>query len=277
MIVVTGATGNVGSSLVRRLIDAKEDVRVFVRDPAKAKQFEGHVEVAKGDLDDPASVRVALAGADRAFMLTMNPQHEADFIAAGEAGGLRHLVMLSSGGVPYGVASGVIHAAGETLLKESGLAWTILRPWEFMSNTLWWAGTIQGQSSIFEPTGDGKTGLIDPEDISAVAAKVLTSQGHEGMTYELTGPELLSRPDMAEKIAAAIGKAVNFVNIPPEAYREAMTKMGVPEFILGPALDYQAMVNAGKLAVLHPDVENVLGRPASTYDNWLSTHAAAFK
>jgi len=277
VIVVTGGTGNVGSGVVRRLIDSNEEIRLFVRNPAKAAQFEGKAEIATGDFDDQGSVRAALAGADKAFMLTMNPQHEADFIAAAQDTGLKHLVMLSSGGVPFGVASGPLHAPGESVLKQSSLDWTILRPWEFMSNSLWWAETIRSQSSIFEPTGDGKTALIDPEDISAVAARVLTSEGHEGKTYELTGPEVLTRADMAERISAAIGKQIHFVNIPPEAYREQMTKMGVPEFILGPALAYQAMVNEGKLAVLYPDVLNVLGRPAGTYVNWLATHAAAFK
>jgi len=263
--------------VAHQLIEADQDIRLFVRDPAKAAQFEGKADIAKGDLDDPGSVRAALAGADKAFMLTMNPQHEADFIAAAQDVGLKHLVMLSSGGVPFGVASGPLHAPGESLLRESGLNWTILRPWEFMSNSLWWAETIRSQSSIFEPTGDGKTALTDPDDIAAVAARVLTSEGNEGKTYELTGPEVISRSDMAEQISEAIGKEVHFVNIPPEAYREQMTKMGVPEFILSPALAYQEMVNQGKLAVLYPDVENILGRPAGSYENWLAPHAAAFK
>jgi len=277
LILVTGATGKVGTALVRRLVEAGEEVRVFVRDPGKATMFDGKVDVAKGDLDDPESVRKALEQADKAFMLTMSPQHEADFISAALDAGIRHLVMLSSGGVPFGVASGPIHAPGESLLKDSSLGWTILRPWEFMSNSLWWAEPIRSQASVFEPTGEGKTGLIDPEDIAAVAAKVLASDGHEGKTYELTGPELLSRSDMVDKISTAIGKRVSFVNIPAEAYRNQMAQMGVPEFILEPAVAYQQMVSEGKLAILYPDVENILGRAPGSYEHWLSSNAAAFK
>ncbi|MGI8425313.1 MAG: SDR family oxidoreductase [Actinomycetota bacterium] len=277
LVLVTGASGNIGSKLVNELLDVDANVRVFVRDPAKSAHLDGRVQVAVGDFQNAPTVASALEGVDRAFLLAVDPKHEADFIEAAKVAGVSQLVQLSSGGVPFGVGSGPLHTPGEHLLKESGLNWTILRPWEYMSNSFHWLETIRSQSSIFEPTGQGKIAPIDPADISAVAARVLTSGGHEVRTYELTGQQLLNRNEMAELISAAIGRTVHFVDIPSETYKEQLVKMGMPEMFVEPVAGFYRMVNEGKLAIIHPDVENLLGRKARTYEQWLSVNAKAFE
>jgi uncharacterized protein YbjT (DUF2867 family) len=119
--------------------------------------------------------------------------------------------------------------------------------------------------------------MIDPEDIGAVAATVLTSAGHEGMIYELTGPVALSSDEYAAKLAAAVGRPIRHVDIPADAFRDAMSKAGVPDGVLEPVANFYALVKAGRLDMVTPAVEEILGRPAGTFDAWAKRNAAAFR
>ncbi|HEU0036154.1 MAG TPA: SDR family oxidoreductase [Kofleriaceae bacterium] len=273
-ILITGATGTIGRHLVQELIAGGVRPRMLVRDPAKVAALGDAVEVASGDLDQPATVRAALDGVTAAFLLGNNVEQEGAFIAAAKQAGVRHVVQLSSGGVPYNVAGGVQHAAGERILQDSGLAWTILRPWEFSSNTLQWLGMIGG-GAIFDPCGDGATPVIDPRDIAAVAAKVLTTPGHDGKIYTLTGPAAVTRTEMVETLASVIGKPLRYVAIPNSAFREQLAKF-MPAAFIGPVADYMQLVADGKLAAVTDDVPRLLGRPARPFAEWARDHAAAF-
>ena len=273
MILVTGATGNIGKHLVRELVEKGATVRVLVRDARKAPP---DVQVAVGDLDDAAAVAAAMRGAKRAFMLCASPPQEASFIESAKRAGVEHVVMLSSGGVPFGVGGGPAHAAGEELLRASGMPWTILRPWEFMSNALRWIPTVRAQGAVFEPAGDGKTALIDPRDIADVAAHVLTTAGHEGKIYDLTGPVAIGRAEMVETLGKAIGKSLRYVDVPEAAFEDQMGKMGLPPFVLQPVLGFYRMVREGKLTETKPDVERLLGRKARTFADWVAENARAF-
>ena len=273
MILVTGATGNIGKPLVRELAEAGARMRVLVRDAAKAPP---NVEVAVGDLDDAGAVRDALDGIETGFMLCSSPPQEATFIGAAKKAGVKRIVMLSSGGVPFGVGGGPAHVAGEALLRGSGLRWTILRPWEFMSNALRWVPTVRLQRAVFEPAGSGKTPLIDPRDIASVAARVLGEDGHDGKTYDLTGPAAIGRAEMVAALAKALGKPLNYVDVPEAAFGDQMAKLGLPPFVLEGVLGFYRMVREGKLAETKPDVERLLGRPARSWDDWVAENAAAF-
>ncbi|HEY1954183.1 MAG TPA: SDR family oxidoreductase [Polyangiaceae bacterium] len=273
MILVTGATGNIGKPLVRELAEKRAGVRVLVRDAKKAPP---DVEVAVGDLDDAAAVARATRGVDSAFMLCASPAQEASFVESAKKAGVKRVVMLSSGGVPFAVGGGPAHAAGEEILRASGLAWTILRPWEFMSNALRWIPTVRAQGSVFEPAGDGKTPLIDPRDIAAVAAHVLVSEGHDGKIYDLTGPVAIGRAEMVETLAKAIGKPLRYVDTPETAFGDQMTKMGLPAFVLEPVLGFYRMVREGKMEETKPDVERLLGRKARSFADWVAENARAF-
>ena len=274
-ILITGATGTIGAHLVKELIAAGVRPRVLVRDPAKVAHLGNAVEVMRGDLDDTASVATALEGASRAFLLASAPQQETAFIAAAKAAGVRHVVQLSSGGVSFGVASGPLHAPGEAALRASGMAWTILRPWEFMSNTLQWKGMLPG-GAIYDPCGDGATPLIDPRDIAAVAAKVLTTPGHDGKIYELTGPTAVTRSEMVQALSSVLGRPLRYVPIPNAAFRQQLAGFGMPDFMIGPVADYMQLVADGKLALPTGDVAQVLGRPPRAFAEWAKDHAAAF-
>jgi (4-alkanoyl-5-oxo-2,5-dihydrofuran-3-yl)methyl phosphate reductase len=282
MILVTGATGTIGSEVVKQLIEAGEKVRVLVRDPAKAAKFGGRVEVAQGDLEKPETLGPAFAGVDKAFVLAMGTdlaKLEGNAFEAAKKAGVKHVVKLSAMGadIEPGITLGRWHRESEEKLKATGVAWTILRPGNFASNALGWVGSIKGQGAAFQPTGEGKVAPIDPRDIAAVAVKVLTSPGHEGQAYTITGPEALSGAEQVAAISAAIGKPLRFIDVPEAAAREGMLKAGMPEGYVGPVLELMALIKAGYAGTVTPTVEQLLGRKPRSFSEWARDNAAAFQ
>ncbi|WP_170229067.1 SDR family oxidoreductase [Polyangium fumosum] len=282
MILVIGATGNVGGAVLAQLIEAGQKVRVLVRDPAKLGELGGKVEVVKGDLTKPETLDAAFAGVDKVFVVFAGDDLATlagNAMDAAKKAGVKHIVMLSSSTVvePYATLLGQWHIEAEAKIKASGLAWTILQPGAFASNTLHWVGSIKSQGVVFQPTGDGKSAPIDPHDIAAVAVKVLTSPGHEGKSYVLTGPEALSAAEEVAKIGAVLGRPLRFVDVPEAAAREGMVKAGLPEVFIRAVLEAHAMVKAGHGARITQTVEEILGRKARTFDDWLKSHGKAFQ
>lgn len=278
MILVIGASGKVGGQAVRQLVGKGLAVRAFTRDPARVEALAG-VEAVQGDLDRPETVPPALAGVDKVLLVAGGwdiPAEEAGVIDAAEEAGIDHLVLLSSLGVEAGVASGPFHAPGEARLRASSLAWTILRPGFFMANAMMWRDTIVGQGVIYEPTGTGRHALVHPADVGDVAAEVLSSTGHEGRTYDLTGPEALGSADCAAALSAVLGTGVRHVDIPDAAFRDGMASAGVPPPMADNLARYYAMVKAGDFAMVTGDVPDILGRPARTFGQWAAENAAAF-
>lgn len=276
MILVTGGTGNIGSELVRLLAAAGQKVRLLTRDPSKAKAPAG-VEVAKGDFTEPASVTAALQGVDKALMNAPGTAQELAFVEAAKKAGLKHLVMISSGGVSRGVGAGPVHAPTEKALQASGIPWTILRPSEFMTNFLWLRDAIVGQGSIYRATAGGKSAVIHPHDIAAAAAKVLTSDGHAGKIYELTGPAALSAAEVAAHIAAASGRNVRHVDVPVSAAREEMVKQGFPSPLADSVAAFYQSVADGHEAKIEPGLQQLTGSAGRTFETWAKENAAAFR
>lgn len=183
MILVLGATGTTGGEVARQLIAAGERPRLLVRSPAKAHAFEGKAEIVAGDLDDERSLPAAMRGVDRLYLMSTGTNFlelETNAVTAAKKAGVRHVVKLSVFGAddPRVMFSHWHHAA-EQVLTTSGLAWTMLRPGNFMSNSLAWAPTIKTQGVFHQPSGPGRWAAIDPADISAVAVKALTSPAYE--------------------------------------------------------------------------------------------------
>jgi len=210
MILVTGATGNIGSELVKLLVAKGEAVRVISRDEKKVSHLDPSVQRVIGDRHDPSIVRKAVEGADKVFMLAVvfDKNHEADRLLVEEAkqAGAGQIVMISSASVRMeGNAIGRLHREKEQIVEGSAIPWTLLRPGGFMSNAIvWWAESIKSQSKVFNPAGNGKTAPISPYDIAAVAAVALTSSGHAGKAYDLSGAELLSAPEQVEILSKVI-------------------------------------------------------------------------
>jgi uncharacterized protein YbjT (DUF2867 family) len=284
MILVTGPTGNVGSELTRLLLAGGHKVRALIRDPGKAEALKKQgAEVALGDLDKRDSLREAVAGVEKAFLVsTMNPrmaEQELNFIGAAREAGVKHVVLLSTLGAGFqpGLKLGKLHRAGELALEASGMAWTVLRPSSFMSNFFANVASVKGQNAVYSCTGPAQYAPVDVRDIAAVAAKALTTPGHEGKCYALTGPELLTETDMTQKMAAALGRALNLVAVPVDAARGAMVGMGLAEWLANSLCEFYQAGVVEQAAQCTRDVQQVLGRAPKSFDDWSREFSAAFK
>ncbi|HTK94332.1 MAG TPA: SDR family oxidoreductase [Terriglobales bacterium] len=283
MILVTGAGGTVGSEVVKQLKAAGAQFRVGFHSPAKAEKAkaEGLAPVLF-DFADRASVAAALQGADKLFLLSGNMpnQVEAETAAVEEAkkAGVKHIVKLSvlqADKERYSFARW--HRAVEKAIEKSGVAYTFLRPTGFMQNFVTYqSGSIRGQGALYEPM-DAKVSHVDVRDVAAVAVKALLSPGHEGKAYELTGPEALSYGQVADKISRATGREVRAVFTGPEAARQSMLGMGMPPFMVDAVLDLQEVYATGASEKVYPDIEQVTGRRARSFDDFLRDHLKAFQ
>ncbi|MFJ9444375.1 NAD(P)H-binding protein [Kitasatospora sp. NPDC101235] len=277
MILVTGATGNIGRPLLEGLRDrGAGPLRGLTRDGTRARFPEG-VEVREGDLADPASLVPALDGV-RSLFLVSRIGSDAGILDAARRAGAEHVVLVSSVTVQTHPHLGPAreNAAVEQLLKDSGMAWTVLRPTQFASNALWWASTVRARGTVRVPYADTGLPTVHPADIAAVARVALTGPGHRGRTYALTGPERVTARQQVEAIAAALGREVPFAEIGrEEAHRQMSTVLGAEA--ADAVLDVTGGdVNDGLLEVRHT-VERVTGSPARPFHRWVAENLAAFR
>ncbi|MFG1790871.1 NAD(P)H-binding protein [Nocardia sp. NPDC049149] len=281
MILITGATGTIGSEVVRQLVARGEQVRAVTRDPARAA-LPPEIEVVRGDYTDLASMAAAFAGADAAFVVgLLGPDYiELDraLITAARDAGVRRIVKLSAIGTGSAELGriGTWHLPGEQAAQDSGVDWTILRPSSFASNTLSWVDAIRAGQPVPNMTGTATQGVIDPHDVAAIAVEALLSSGHAGQIYTLTGPELLTTADQAATLSAALGRPVAVFDVPDAAAREHLRAAGRSDEFIDGALAGQAFVRAGGNAILTDDVHKVLGRPPRTFADWAAAHTTAF-
>ncbi|MFG2720060.1 SDR family oxidoreductase [Streptomyces sp. NPDC048416] len=279
MIVVTGATGNVGRPLTQALAEAGEQVTAVSRRAADVPAGVRHVVA---DLSEPASLAPVWEGAKALFLLLSGDLHApgarpADIIGQAAAGGVRRVVLLSSQGVatrPLG-PSRVAMRAVEDALRESGLDWAVLRPGGFASNALAWAESVRTDGTVAAPFGDVGVPVVDPVDIAEVAAACLLDDRHTGQVFELTGPEVITPRRQAETIAAALGSPVRFHELTREQAREGMTRW-VPAELADDTLDIIAAPTPAESRI-SPDVERVLGRAPHPFDHWVARNLAAFR
>jgi uncharacterized protein YbjT (DUF2867 family) len=283
MILVTGASGLNGSKLVARLAALGQPVRALVRRPPAAGFFPPQAEVALGDLLDPAAMASALKGVDHAMLISSSApdmlEVQSAFIAAAKQAGVRHVVKLS--GImpeldsPFRFAR--MHGQIEKRLEDSGLAFTHLRAGEFMHAYFRQVPNIVGKGALFLPMEDARIASVDVDDLVEVAAKVLVDAGHEGKTYRLTGPQANSMAEIAEQLTAATGKAVRYVNVPPEDAKRAQLAAGFPPYLADALAELFAERRVGKEAQVYPDTAAILGRPAADFASFAARNAAAFR
>ncbi|MEU1471672.1 NAD(P)H-binding protein [Streptomyces sp. NPDC005761] len=279
MIVVTGATGNIGRPLTQALSEAGEHVMAVSRHTAAVPNGVRHLTA---DLAEPASLKPALAGAKALFLLLSGDLHAtganpADIISEAAAGGTRRVVLLSTLGVvtrPSGQTRIAMRAL-EDRLRESGLEWAILRPGGFASNALWWAESVRAQQVVAAPFGDVGVPIIDPADIAAVAAACLLDDRHAGGVYELTGPEVITPRRQTEAIAAALGSPVRFHELTRDEAKAAMTQ-SMPAELADDTLDILGSPSPAELRV-SPDVQQVLGRAPHPFADWAARNVTAFR
>ncbi|MEV7478481.1 MULTISPECIES: NAD(P)H-binding protein [Streptomyces] len=276
MMLVTGATGNIGRALVEELHAlGAGPLRGLTRDTAKAV-FPKGVEAVEGDLARAASLKSALEGV-RSLFLVSRVGADADILDAAGRAGVDHVVLVSSITVqthPHLGPAGE-NVAVERLLKDSGMAWTILRPTQFASNVMWWADAIRGHETVRVPYADVGLPTIHPADIASVARVALTEPGHRERTYALTGPERITPRQQVEAIAAVLGRDVPFAEISrEEAHREMATFLG--DEAADAVLDLTGGDLNDELLTVRDTVSRITGAPAKSFPQWVSENAAAF-
>ncbi|SEG74902.1 Uncharacterized conserved protein YbjT, contains NAD(P)-binding and DUF2867 domains [Nonomuraea solani] len=269
-ILVTGATGNVGRHVVSQLAEAGLEVRALARNPERAAL---PVETVRGDLTVPETLEPALDGVESVFLLWPG-------FSTGNAGELittiakhaRRVVYLSAHVPDEGDSTHYQQIEG--LIRHSGLGWTFLRPGGFAANTLGWADQIR-QGVVRWPFGQASRALIHEKDIAAVAVHVLTSGGHNGAAYVLSGPDELTQAEQVRVIGEVVGREVRWEDQPLDEARELlMAAWGEAAFVEGALTTWESFVD-------HPEratgtVEKLLGRPALSFRRWAEDHAADF-
>jgi len=275
MIVVTGATGNVGAPLVAQLAAAGVPVTAVSR---RAAPLPAGVRHVPADLTDAGGLRPALAGAEALFLLVAGDGAGIDpeaVLGAAKAAGVGRVVLLSSQGVRTrpGAASHAHLGAFEQALRHSGLAATVLRPGGFAANTYAWVPSIRERRLVAAPFPDVALPVIDPADIAACAAVAL--RGHHPGVYELTGPAPISPREQAAALGAALGERLSFVELTRAQAAAAMGAFMPPEVVTG-TLDILGTPTRDEQAV-SGDVARLLGRDPRPFAAWAADHAAAFR
>lgn len=277
MILVTGATGNIGSALLRQLqARGAGAVRGLTRDAARADFPEG-IEAVEGDLAQPDSLKDALNGVRSLFLLSGRGA-EANVIAAAREAGAEHVVLVSSitSETHPHLPAARANLAVERSLTTSGLSWTILRPTQFASNTLWWTRSIREEGVVRAPYADTGLPTIHPADIAAVAHAALTDPSHRAQTYSLTGPERVTVRHQVTAIAKALGREVSLVELTrQEAHDQMASFMGDEQ--AHAVLDLMGGDVNDALLRVHDTVTRVTGTPARTFEQWAAENAAAFR
>ncbi|MCA3755970.1 MAG: NmrA family NAD(P)-binding protein [Phenylobacterium sp.] len=280
-ILVTGAAGNIGAEIVKRLQARKADFAVMTHASGGAPAGAGETQ---GDFLDPASLRRAFEGVDTLFLLfplvPEMPRMAANAVAAAKAAGVRHIVRSSGAGAdaasPAAIAK--VHGEIDALIRNSGIPFTLLLPTSFMQNLVNFYGAAIRDGALYAPRGDGATAVIDVRDIADVAVEVLTHPAaHAGQSYTLTGPEDLTDAQMVSAIARQIGRDVRYVDVPETAAVDSLTRMGSPPQVIEWLMSLNHVIKQGWAAGVSPVVETITGRPPRNLADFVRENAAAWK
>ncbi|MDA1358885.1 NAD(P)H-binding protein [Glycomyces luteolus] len=276
MYLVAGVTGNVGGAVVQALAEQGLPVRALVRDASRARLPEGS-EAAVADLNDPDSLTPWLKGVEAVFMLPGYPDMAGLYQRMREAG-VKRAVQLSGSSAGTGDTSNAVTAmmeGSEAAARESGIAWTVLRPSAFMSNTFRWLPELQAGDLVRAPWGDIPLACIDPADIAAVAVASMTDDTHAGAVYRLTGPRAMFPAEQLEILGRVLDRALRFEGLSLEETR-AQLEATMPEKYVHAFWDFYVDGSLDESLVL-PTVEEVIGRPPRTFEQWAEAHADDFR
>jgi uncharacterized protein YbjT (DUF2867 family) len=283
MMLITGATGTVGSEVVKRLSAHGVQVRAVTRGPRKAGAHRlPHVQFVPGDFEDIDSMRRACAGVDRAFLLTNSTeraeQQQIAFTRVAQQSGVRHIVKLSQLHADANAPERFLryHGVVEAAIQASGLTFTFLRPNLYMQGLLNFRQSIQQQSAFFAAAGDARISAVDVRDLADVAVAALTTAQHNNKVYALTGPDALTFAEMAHQLSRAVGRTITFVDMPPESMRAALADLGFPAWQADGLLEEFAMYRRGEAAGVEPGVREALGQPPRAFDAFARDYAPLF-
>ncbi|MBV9082497.1 MAG: SDR family oxidoreductase [Acidobacteriaceae bacterium] len=280
MILITGASGNVGKEVLKQIAQTGAQVRAAFQSPQKASAPPA-VDIAIVDFNRPETLRNALKDVDHVFLVgpptEQLPALERKAVDVFAQANIEHLVKLSAMGGREATFPRQ-HAESEDYIRSSGVPYTFLRPNGFMQNMVNYnAPTITTQDAFYGSEGDGRVSQIDIRDVAAVAVKTLTEAGHVGKTYTLTGPEALTNTEVAQILSRELGREIRYVNLPPEQLKQALLSAGLPEWNADALLDLQRLYREGKAATVTRDVEQLLGREPINYKQFARDYRDAFQ
>jgi uncharacterized protein YbjT (DUF2867 family) len=283
MILVTGASGNVGKFVLREALASGKPVRAMYRAEAEARKAPAGAETVLADFADKDSLKRALAGVEAVYIVCgpvpQLVELESNVIEAAGPAGVKHVVLNSAlGAADYPKSFPSWHRIVEDRLKATGIGYTILRPNGFMQNILaYMAPSIRAQGAFYAAMGKAKTSFLDVRDIAVVAAKALISPAaHAGKTYELNGPEAVTNDELAARISRLANRAVKYVDIPEEAQRASMVGMGMPAWQVDALLDLQRYYTGGQGGEVTDVLPKLLGRAPVALDAFLNEFKDSF-
>jgi uncharacterized protein YbjT (DUF2867 family) len=281
MILITGASGNVGSEVLTQAVAAGLPIRAAYQSRDKANGAPAGVDAVLMDYTQPDTVRLALRGVEKVFLVGPPVANIADLeggvVRECRRAGVTLLVKLSAlGGRKATFPS--LHRDSEERIEAVGVPYTFLRANGFMQNVATYnAETIKTQNAFYAAQGKGAVSHIDIRDIAAVAVRVLSENGHDEKAYALTGPEALTNDQIAEKLSCATGRTIRYVDLPAAELKKAMLSAGVPEWSADALLDLQRLYREGGASRVDPAVERVLGHKATTFDQFARESAPGFQ
>lgn len=277
--LVTGATGNIGSRIVRKLIALGIRPRVFARDPGKAHdRFGDKVEVYVGEFADTAALARAVVGVDALMLISGGSdlaRHDQAAAAAARAENVGLIVKLSSQDAEDRIGTGVWHADGEAAIREAGTPFVFVRPSGFMDNALHWAPSIKSDGLVRSSTGDGALALIHPDDIADVAVAALGG-GQADRCLTITGPKALTFGQMTSMIGAALGRMLRYEACSDAVVRQQLIAINAPEAMIDARLSTMKAIREGLYTEVSDVVQNALGRPPIDFEAWVAENKAAF-
>ena len=283
-MLLTGATGNVGTQLVKKLSALNIPFRALVRDNDSGDLLRSlpNVEVVIGDLADESALHRSLTGIEKAFLLTNSSEQaeelQLNFVNAAHKAGVKHLVKLSQYAASEDSPVRFLryHARVENRIKELGLSYTFLRPNLYMQGFIAFQDYIKNHGEFYAAVGDAAISAVDIRDIAAVAAKALTETGHENKIYNITGKEALTHYQIAEIFSRVLGSEITFINVAPEQMEGALRSAGFPEWQVGGLIEDYAHYSRGEAANVYNTVEMVTGKTATGFEQFVNDHKAFF-
>lgn len=284
-IIVTGASGTVGREVVKQLVAAGMKVRAAVHTASKGEVFKRlGIETVELDYTRPETWAAALNGAAKVFFVGFAGPTFAElsrnFAEAAKKAGIAHFVKLSAFGADFAPQFYIAksHRESEEAIEATGIAYTHLRPNVFMQNLINYYGqTIRDAGRFYLAQGDGKVSFIDVRDVAAAAVETLTSGGHAGMSYTLTGSEALSYYQVAEILSRATGKTIEYVALSEEQALQQSRARGLPEFVVEVSRNMDAFGRDGGFAPVNSVYEQITNRQPVRFEQFAMDYAEAFK
>lgn len=283
MILLTGITGTTGKQILDLFCEQNIPVRAMVRDLDKVKDLSvPGLVLVQGDLEDETSIENAMNGVDKAFLLMSNVEQqlaiEKRFIDVAKKVGVSHLVKLSASGADASSPALLkrYHGEAEEYLAQSGIGFTNVRPNFYMQNMLQCAASIKAEDKFYLPFRNGRTGVTAVADVAEFIVTILSESGHEGITYDVTGPEVLSFYDLAAQMSEVLGREIAYVDLPAEEFSSQLLNWGTSEWYVKAVSELFGLIAQDQGTLVTDTFEKVCAKAPRSFRQFMQQHAAAF-